>query len=117
MLLVDDNVDAVDLLAELLRLRGFDVRVAYSGDDALATLRAFPPAIAVFDIGLPGIDGYQLAARAHAELPGLPLIALSGYGLPADRERSASAGVSAHLTKPAELDALLDLIESLVRRG
>lgn len=116
MLLVDDNVDAVDMLAELLRLHGYEVRVAYNGDDALATLRTFPPAVGVFDIGLPGLDGYQLATRARAELPGLPLIALSGYGLPTDRERSASVGFSHHLTKPAELDALTALIESLVRR-
>lgn len=117
MLLVDDNVDAVDLLADLLRLRGFEVSVAYNGPDALATLRAFLPAVGVFDIGLPGLDGYQLATRARAELPELPLIALSGYGLPADRDRSASVGFAHHLTKPAELDVLVGLIESLVGRG
>jgi CheY-like chemotaxis protein len=105
---VDDNVDVADTLAVLLRSMGYDVRTAYSAETALAAARAFRPAVALLDIGLPDVDGYMLAARFQADpwLADTRLIALSGYGTERDRARSAEAGFAHHLTKPYRLDQL-----------
>jgi len=112
LLLVDDNQDAVDLLALSLTELGHDVRAAYDPRTALAMAREHPPDVALLDIGLPGMDGYELAAALRAQHPDVPLglIALSGYGQPADRSRSVAAGFSAHLVKPVDLVALQDAI-------
>jgi signal transduction histidine kinase/ActR/RegA family two-component response regulator len=112
LLLVDDNQDAVDLLAVSLTELGHDVRAAYDPRSALALAREHPPDIALLDIGLPGMDGYELATALRAQHPEAPpgLIAISGYGQPADRSRSAAAGFSAHLVKPVDLAALQDAI-------
>jgi CheY-like chemotaxis protein len=112
VLLVDDNVDAADMLAELLRRRGHHVEVAHDAAAALAATTTFKPEVALLDIGLPVIDGYQLAARLLNEAPAPPplLIALTGYGQDGDRKRAHSAGFSVHLVKPVKLDALLDAI-------
>ncbi len=112
LLLVDDNQDAVDLLALSLTELGHDVRAAYDPQTALEMARAHPPDVALLDIGLPDMDGYELAAALRAALPGAPLglIALSGYGQPADRSRSDAAGFSAHLVKPVDLATLQDAI-------
>jgi signal transduction histidine kinase/ActR/RegA family two-component response regulator len=112
LLLVDDNQDAVELLALSLTELGHDVRAAYDPRTALAMARERPPDIALLDIGLPEMDGYALAAALRAQQPGAPLalIALSGYGQPADRSRSVAAGFSAHLVKPVDLAALQDAI-------
>jgi signal transduction histidine kinase/PAS domain-containing protein len=112
ILVVDDNRDAADLLAESLCNAGFNVRVAYDGHSALSLAAAFRPAAAILDIGLPEIDGYELTRRLR-ELPGLdPLlvIAVTGYGQASDRARSAEAGAYAHLVKPVALGAILDLL-------
>ena len=108
VLVVDDNEDAADMLALALSRRGFDVRVAHEGGEALRIASEFPPEIAVLDIGLPRMDGYELAGRMREELHDAPLklVALTGYGQPSDRERSAKAGFSAHLVKPVDLDQL-----------
>jgi len=105
LLLVDDNQDAADLLALSLTKLGHDVRVAYDPRSALALALDQPPDVAVLDIGLPDMDGHELAGALRAQHPGAPivLIALSGYGDPADRARSVAAGFSAHLVKPADL--------------
>jgi signal transduction histidine kinase/ActR/RegA family two-component response regulator len=112
LLLVDDNQDAVDLLALSLTELGHHVRAAYDPRTALAMAREQPPDVALLDIGLPGMDGYELAAALRAQHPGAPLglIALSGYGQPADRSRSVAAGFTAHLVKPVDLAALQDAI-------
>ncbi|HSK04343.1 MAG TPA: ATP-binding protein, partial [Kofleriaceae bacterium] len=112
LLLVDDNQDAVDLLAMSLTELGHDVRAAYDPRTALAMARERPPDVALLDIGLPEMDGYELAAALRAQQPEPPLglIALSGYGQPADRSRSVAAGFSAHLVKPVDLAALQDAI-------
>jgi len=111
-LLVDDNQDAVDLLALSLTELGHDVRAAYDPRTALEMAREHPPDIALLDIGLPGMDGYELAAELRALRPHAPpaLIAISGYGQPADRSRSAAAGFSEHLVKPVDLATLQDAI-------
>ena len=114
ILLVDDNVDAANALGELLRALGHEVEVAYDGPQALARAAEFRPDVALVDIGLPVMDGYELAQRlretAGERCP--RLVAVTGYGLERDRERSAQAGFSEHLVKPIELDALERLVGS-----
>ncbi|MCZ7687721.1 MAG: response regulator [Sandaracinaceae bacterium] len=105
---MDDNEDAADLLGIALARRGFDVRVAHDGPEALRVAAELHPEVAVLDIGLPRMDGYELAERMREELPEQPLrlIALTGYGQAGDRERSAKAGFAAHLVKPVDLAQL-----------
>jgi len=109
VLLVDDNVDAVESMEILLRAFGYDVATAIHPDLALGKIDSFAPAAAVIDIGLPGMDGYQLAAEIRRRLAGKPmrLIAFTGYGSPDDIARSRAAGFDAHLVKPVEIEGLL----------
>ena len=106
MLIVDDNRDAADSLAMLLQFEGRQTLCVYSGEEAIEQLAAFDPQLVLLDIGLPGIDGYEVARRLKAAVPALRVIALSGYGQLEDRQRSAAAGFDAHLIKPIDLDAL-----------
>ena len=108
VLIVDDNVDAADSLSMLLAAQGHETEVAYRPDEALVRAAAFRPDVALLDIGLPEMDGYQLAPRLRAipELSGLRIFAVSGYGLPEDRQRSKAAGFDGHLVKPIDLAAL-----------
>ena len=111
ILVVDDNVDAADLLAELLNIDGHDTAVAYSGAAALAKAAQFQPAFVFLDIGLPDMSGYQVAAKLR-ELPGLDkavLIALTGYGQERDREMALDAGFNEHVVKPIDLAKLASL--------
>lgn len=112
LLLVDDNEEGVGLLALWLAKRGHDVRVAFEPRSALAIAREFRPDVAILDIGLPGMDGYQLAAALRAQRPEAPMrmIALTGYGQPADRSRSAGAGFAVHLVKPVDLGVFQEAI-------
>lgn len=108
VLVVDDNVDAAELLAASLALMGHETRIAHDGPSALALVSSFEPQVAVLDIGLPVMDGYELGRRLRA-IPGLAslrLIALTGYGQASDRKRSADAGFDLHLVKPVELAKL-----------
>jgi CheY-like chemotaxis protein len=109
VLLVDDNVDAVESMEILLQAFGYEVATAIHPDLALAQLESFAPAAAVIDIGLPGMDGYQLAAEIRRRLAGKPmrLIAFTGYGGADDIARASAAGFDAHLVKPVEIDRLL----------
>jgi PAS domain S-box-containing protein len=109
ILLVDDNDDARMLLAEVLATFGHRVQSAPDGPAALAILEVFKPDVAILDIGLPGMDGYELAARIR-ELPGheqLRLLALTGYGQPEDARRTRDAGFDVHLVKPIDFQSLL----------
>jgi signal transduction histidine kinase len=106
VLIVDDNRDAADSLAMLLQFEGRQTRCAYSGEAALQEVATFDPQLVLLDIGLPGLDGYEVARRLKAAAPKLRVIALSGYGQVEDRQRSAAAGFDAHLVKPVDLDAL-----------
>ncbi|MDC0743156.1 ATP-binding response regulator [Polyangium mundeleinium] len=107
VLVVDDNQDAAVLLAEALRAAGYETRVAFDGPSGLDLGRQWQPEVAVLDIGLPVMDGYELAGRLR-ELSPAPqrLLALSGYAQPGDRDRARAAGFSAHLVKPVEMDTL-----------
>jgi signal transduction histidine kinase/CheY-like chemotaxis protein len=108
VLLVDDNEDAAAGTASLLRQIGHTVDVAHDAAGALAAARMHPPEVAILDIGLPDMDGYELAARLRAQAGGatMRLVALTGYGQQADIDRAARAGFDLHLTKPATLDDL-----------
>jgi two-component system, sensor histidine kinase len=111
ILLVEDNPDNRESLQELLAFEGHRVEVAADGPEALARAASVRPEIAIIDIGLPGMDGFEVARRLRASLgPGVVLVALSGYGQPEDRRKATEAGFNAHVTKPAglpELEALL----------
>ena len=109
ILVVDDNEDAAEAVAALLELEGHSVRTAASGRQALALLGEFAVDVAVLDIGLPDLDGYQLARaiRADPRTAATRLVALTGYGREPDRESSRQAGFDRHLVKPADLDELL----------
>jgi signal transduction histidine kinase/CheY-like chemotaxis protein len=112
ILIVDDNGDAAEMLSEVLRTRGYDTRVAHDGPKALEIAAGFLPTAAFLDIGLPVMDGFELAARLR-ELPGLDdirLIAVTGYGQPADRERTALAGFDYHIVKPVDFELLQQVV-------
>jgi PAS domain S-box-containing protein len=108
VLLIEDNKDVADSLADVLRMLGHDVRVASDGPSGIAAASEFHPDAVLCDIGLPGIDGYEVARRLRAgdAAHGAMLVALSGYGQPEDRKRSSAAGFSAHIVKPATIEAL-----------
>jgi signal transduction histidine kinase len=112
VLIVDDNVDAAQSLAMLLRILGQDVRTAHNGRSALEAARASMPEIAILDIGLPGMDGHELARRLRDEPGGdaVLIIALTGWGQDVDRRRSFEAGFDYHMTKPADPEALRKLL-------
>jgi len=113
VLLVDDNTDAANVLGDALSELGLEVLVASDGPSALEIARQFRPEVALLDIGLPAMDGYELASRLR-RLPGMPddlrLVAVSGYGQESDRRRSLEAGFSAHLVKPVRLEALMEAV-------
>jgi CheY-like chemotaxis protein/nitrogen-specific signal transduction histidine kinase len=114
VLVVDDSQDAANTLARLLRRLGHKVDVAYEGPSAYEAGVALTPDLVLLDIGLPGMDGYEVARRLRAEpaLDGVRLVALTGYGSEADRQRSTDAGFDAHLVKPVEFDALRRVLEA-----
>jgi signal transduction histidine kinase/CheY-like chemotaxis protein len=106
LLIVEDDGDARESLRALLELGGHEVAVAADGPAGLAQVGAFAPEVALLDIGLPGMDGYELARRMRGLAPGLILVAVSGYGQAEDRERSRAAGFVAHLVKPFTYEEL-----------
>jgi PAS domain S-box-containing protein len=112
VLVVDDNVDAADSLVLRLQVDGHDARAAYGGAEALRCVGEFRPEVVVLDIGLPEMDGYEVARRLRASEGGtaLRLIALTGYGQPEDRARALAAGFDSHLVKPAGFDILKGLL-------
>jgi len=115
VLVVDDNEDGAAMLAMALERKGYLVRVANDGPEALDAAREFGPDIALLDIGLPVMDGYELAVRLR-ELPSLAalrLIALTGYGQESDRRRSKQAGFDHHLVKPVSIQALSEVMRRL----
>ena len=119
VLVVDDNRDAAEAAAVFLSMAGHEVKAVGDGLEALSCAPVFAPDVVVLDIGLPGMDGYEVAQRLRAvpETRTSLLIALTGYGQRGDRDRARDAGFDHHLTKPAEPDELLSLIESWRLRG
>jgi signal transduction histidine kinase/ActR/RegA family two-component response regulator len=119
ILVVDDNRTVADLTSIALTRLGYDVRVAFDGTSALSSVKDFVPEVVLLDIGLPGIDGYEVAKRLRAALaPHEPrFIATSGYGQAADRQRSADANFDDHLVKPVDLATLQRSIERSRPKG
>jgi len=112
VLVVEDNIDAAESLATLLKLWNHDVHVVHDGRSALEEARLQQPEVVLLDIGLPGLDGYQVARRLREEL-GLDhtlLVAMTGYGQPEDRRRSQEAGIHHHFVKPVEPVVLRNLL-------
>ncbi|WP_374011311.1 ATP-binding protein [Massilia sp. Se16.2.3] len=115
ILVADDNQDAADLLAQLLQSRGHQVSTVHDGTAALAAARALPPDLALLDIGMPGMTGYEVA-RALRQLPdleGTVLAAVTGWGAQEDRKRSREVGFDHHMTKPIDLDSLNQLLAGI----
>jgi signal transduction histidine kinase/CheY-like chemotaxis protein len=110
ILVVDDNADSADLTAQILAEMGHEVRVAYDGPSALLAVDAFVPDIALLDIGLPGMNGYELAHAIDAKIGHIRFVAISGYGQEGDRERSRNAGFTAHLVKPVSITTLREAV-------
>ena len=111
ILVVDDNEDAADVLREGLEVSGHTVWIALDGNAALTVAAETAPEVAVLDIGLPGMDGYELARRLRRAYPLIRLIALTGYGQRSDVDAAVRAGFDAHCTKPVSLATLLEQIE------
>ena len=112
ILVVDDNVDAATSLSELLKMDGHQTQPAFSAEEALSLAQSFTPDVVLLDIGLPRMNGYEVARRLRHSLlrKGVTLIALTGYGQAEDRERAQAAGFDAHLVKPVDLAALTKLL-------
>jgi PAS domain S-box-containing protein len=114
VLIVDDNLDAASLIEQLLRLAGHEVSVAHDGPAALAAAAATSQDVVLLDIGLPGMDGYAVAARLRAEgHVGTALVALSGYGRQEDLRRSRDAGFDHHLVKPIDFGQLHKIVQEV----
>lgn len=113
ILIVDDNPDAADSLSLLLESLGADVRVARGGPEALQALHEYEPAAVLLDIGMPGMDGYEVARAIHARCSGRPrpaIVAITGWGQPEDRRRARDAGFDHHLIKPVDINVLQELL-------
>lgn len=115
ILVVDDNEDAAAMLAEVLSAYGHRIDVAHDASDALKRLEQVTPDAALLDIGLPVMDGYELAKAVRSRIPTIKLIALTGYGQANDRERSRAAGFDAHLVKPVTIANVTRTLEELLR--
>jgi signal transduction histidine kinase/ActR/RegA family two-component response regulator len=113
ILVADDNVDSADLLAMLFSMLGCEVASAHDGEQAVATARTFRPDLAVLDIGMPRLDGYEAARKIRGEFGGrdLTLVAMTGWGQEEDRRRAREAGFDDHLLKPVDLDRLQRLLD------
>ena len=118
VLIVDDNADSADSIAAILETSGHEVEVAYSAQKALEMAVEHQPDIVLLDIGLPDMDGYEVAKhlRQTPELKEMRLIAITGYGQESDRQRSREAGFDEHLVKPVEWQKLEELLASLMKR-
>jgi PAS domain S-box-containing protein len=110
ILVVDDNKDAADSLAALLQIEGHEVTAVYTPEAGLEEVERLKPDLVLLDIGLPRITGYEVAQRIKAAHPLMSVVALSGYGRPEDKQRSADAGFDAHLVKPVDFDDLRQLM-------
>ena len=119
VLVVDDNLDAAELLGHLLGAEGHEVKVVHDAASALEVAPQFLPDVALLDIGLPVMNGYELARRLRRRLGSAPcrLIAVTGYGQERDRARSRRAGFDVHLVKPMDPQALLALLGPVPRKA
>ena len=114
LVIADDNRDAAESLAMLMRLEGHEVHLAHDGASALTTVGNVRPDAALLDIGMPGLSGYEVAraVRADSRLQGMYLVAITGWGQAADKARALSEGFDVHMTKPVDVHRLLDLLQN-----
>jgi len=117
VLLVEDNGDAAETLRDVLELEGHQVQVVHSGQDAIDTALAQQPDVVLCDLGLPDLDGFEVARRLRAAGSGSYLVALTGYVSPTDAERARQAGFDAHLAKPPDLPRLLAVLAGAPAAG
>jgi signal transduction histidine kinase len=117
VLVVDDNADAADTLSMALELHGYEARTAYTAEVGLELAAAAPPRVALLDIGLPDMNGYELARRIRAAPwgQGIVLIAATGWGQAADKQRALDAGFDHHLTKPIDFEALSEILTTTLQ--
>jgi CheY-like chemotaxis protein len=115
LLVVDDNLDAAETLAELLGTMGYEVRQAGDGEAALKVAEKFAPHVVLLDIGLPGMNGYDVCRRMRQQRGGKrrTMVAITGWGQPEDLKRSKEAGFDRHLVKPMDFDALVEILKSV----
>jgi signal transduction histidine kinase/CheY-like chemotaxis protein len=117
VLVVDDSPDAAELLGGVLEKHGYRVRIAHSGPEALDVLANFTPDIGLLDIGLPVMDGYELAGALRDRIPRIRLVAITGYGQQSDRDRALAAGFDAHLVKPVKVERVRQALDLLLGTG
>ena len=117
MLVVDDNADAADSLAELLRIVGHEAATAYGAREALDLARQFAADVVLLDIGLPEMNGYEVARRMRERGEPPVLVALTGYGQTSDVQSAKDAGFDAHITKPIALDGAYRCASSMLSPG
>jgi CheY-like chemotaxis protein len=117
VLVIEDIRDAAETLRDLLEIFGYRVELAFDGLEGLRKVREHRPGVVLCDIGLPGMDGYEVAAElSHNPLTSrIPLVAVTGYGKEEDRHRSLEAGFRAHLTKPVNPEELRLILNQMVR--
>jgi DNA-binding response OmpR family regulator len=116
VLVVDDNMDAADSLGTLLTVTGYEVRIAYDGPEAIEAADEFLPRVALLDIGLPKLSGYDIARHLRERCgESVLLVAITGWGQESDRARAREAGFDHHFTKPADFHKLLTLIDQELR--
>lgn len=118
VLVADDNEDAAEMLAVLFEQLGCEVRVVNDGDAAVREAEAFLPDLAVLDIGMPGVDGYEACRRIRSTAAGdrITIVALTGWGMDDDRRRSEEVGFDHHFVKPVDTDELAKVLETSPRR-
>ena len=118
VLVVDDNVDAAKSLGMLLELSGQQVSIAHDGHEGIQKAKDFRPELVLLDIGMPGMDGYEVCRRLRQDKATRDsiLIAITGWGLEEDRERALQEGFDCHLVKPVELNTLVKMLEELDAR-
>ena len=117
VLIAEDNRDTAESLKQLLRDLGYDAHVINDGESAVPAASALKPHVVIMDIGLPGLNGYDAARRIRARIPGVRIVALTGLDKPADRQRSAEAGIDHHLVKPANPAVLRQILDATPRTG
>jgi DNA-binding response OmpR family regulator len=112
VLVADDNVDGAETMAAVLEISGYEVVIAHDGAAALSLAETFRPRMAIIDIGMPTLDGYEVARslRTRPWANGVFLVAVTGWGQESDRTRALCAGFDDHLVKPVEVDSLLALL-------
>ena len=119
ILVVDDNIDAADMLTMLLQFLGHDVKTVYNGLDALEVATTYQPELVLLDIGLPGMNGYEVAQEFCSKDPiNKPiLVALTGWGTSDDKQRAQNAGFDYHFTKPIEITKIEQLLNKIWNRA